>query len=377
MPDHLHDPPQRDTNGPGPWPACATSLSAATATTAAPRSPPLPITRPAATADPAGSRPHLTNQDGPHGCKAQVSAPGPGNPRPGTVAVTSAARSRCTQRAELTQLRPSRSSFDPDREFGPASAPVDEPTGDAARSLLAYVAALPLEDPDAQLLAVVVSIRAARGGVGNLTGTDLRALRLADTDGAVAALTALGWQSAGELLLADPQTPVGVSVPDLADTVDRTLPFGKAMRSKVSGWSTRTAAAKPLRKTSATMRLAALFLAAHGSSDCHRDLPADLPEHCRAVLPDLVDKGFLAELDGDRYRLHEAVSHLSGRDPDAEVCRPAAEEPGPVTPAARCRPRRRSARPCGRRGRSRKVRLCADTLRLSSTVPSVPCRSRR
>ncbi|MEV7959600.1 hypothetical protein ACIOHC_41420 [Streptomyces sp. NPDC088252] len=30
----------------------------------------------------------------------------------------------------------------------------------------------------AQLLAVVVTIRAARGGVGNVTGTDLRSLRL-------------------------------------------------------------------------------------------------------------------------------------------------------------------------------------------------------
>jgi hypothetical protein len=202
--------------------------------------------------------------------------------------------------------------------------------GKAARKLLAYVASLPLDDPDTQLLAVVVSIRAARGGVGNLTGTDLRSLRLTDADSAVAALTALGWKSAGELLLADPQVPVAVSVPDLSGDTDRTLPFGKVMRSKVSGWSARTVSVKPLRKTPAVMRLAALFLAAHGSSDCHRDLPADLPEHCRAVLPELLGKGFLAELESDRYRLHEAVSHLSGRDPEA--CPAAAEDSRPADP---------------------------------------------
>ncbi|MFG3507105.1 hypothetical protein ACGF5F_16520 [Streptomyces sp. NPDC047821] len=42
--------------------------------------------------------------------------------------------------------------------------------GQAARELLRYVASLPLPSPEPQLLAVVVAIRAARGGVGNLTG---------------------------------------------------------------------------------------------------------------------------------------------------------------------------------------------------------------
>ncbi|MFJ8750015.1 hypothetical protein ACIREO_11875 [Streptomyces sp. NPDC102441] len=190
--------------------------------------------------------------------------------------------------------------------------------GEAARALLEYVGSLPLRGADAQLLAVVISIRAARSGVGNLTGQDLRSLRLADPEGAVAAFAALGWRGQEALLGGDMVTPVGVIVPDLADGPDARLPFGKVMRSRVSGWSMRTLSAKPVKKTSTAARLAALFLAAHGPADEHGTLPAHLPEDCRAALPELLDKGFLAELDGDRYLLSEAVRHLSGTRPPSD-----------------------------------------------------------
>jgi len=56
------------------------------------------------------------------------------------------------------------------------------------------VAELELPGPDARLVAVVVAIRTARRGVGNLAGTDLSALQLADARGAVDALRVLGWE---------------------------------------------------------------------------------------------------------------------------------------------------------------------------------------
>ncbi|MFD9500038.1 hypothetical protein [Streptomyces sp. NPDC060035] len=171
---------------------------------------------------------------------------------------------------------------------------------------------LPLSSSDAQLLAVVVAIRAARGGVGNLTGQDLKSLRLADAESAVTAVAALGWQVEGDLIGGNPDTPVAISVPALAGTSDRRLPFGKEKRSRVSGWTTRTLAAKPVRKTSSAARLAALFLAAHGPAERHGILPADLPDLSRAALPELLAKGFLLELDGSRYLLADAVRHLSG-----------------------------------------------------------------
>lgn len=144
--------------------------------------------------------------------------------------------------------------------------------GEAARSLLTYVGSLPLSSSDAQLLAVVVAIRAARGGVGNLTGQDLKSLRLDDAESAVTAVAALGWQVRGDLIGGSPDTPVAIAVPDLADTSDRRLAFGKDKRSRVSGWTTRTLAAKPARKTSPAARLAALFLAAHARAERHGTL---------------------------------------------------------------------------------------------------------
>ncbi|MFJ8858109.1 hypothetical protein ACIRD8_06685 [Streptomyces sp. NPDC102451] len=199
--------------------------------------------------------------------------------------------------------------------------------GEAARTLLAYVGSLPLKGADAQLLAAVVTIRAARSGVGNLTGQDLRSLRLADPEGAVTSFAALGWQGQEALLGEDLVTPVGVVVPDLAGRPGSRLPFGKVMRSRVSGWTIRTLSAKPVKKTSTAARLAALFLAAHGPADEHGTLPAHLPDDCRAALPELLAKGFLQELDGDRYLLSEAVRHLSGVRPPSDTPAGTSDEP--------------------------------------------------
>ncbi|MEU9031456.1 hypothetical protein AB0D46_28860 [Streptomyces sp. NPDC048383] len=194
--------------------------------------------------------------------------------------------------------------------------------------LLSYVAALLPSDPDAQLLAVVVAIRAARGGNGNLTGQDLRSLRLTDPAETVAALRGLGWQVPDQLIDGAPELPVAVTVPALAVEADHPLLCGKNPRSRVSGWTTRMLAAKPLRKSSPTVRLAALFLAAHASSTLDGTLPSDLPAACRAVLPELVERSFLAELSGDRYRLDAAVRHFAG----ATLVLPAPRSPAGSSP---------------------------------------------
>lgn len=66
--------------------------------------------------------------------------------------------------------------------------------GEATRRLLSHVASLRLADADAQLLAVVIAIRAVRAGSGNITGQNLDFVRLEDTPAAVAELASLGWQ---------------------------------------------------------------------------------------------------------------------------------------------------------------------------------------
>ncbi|MFJ6835399.1 hypothetical protein [Streptomyces sp. NPDC091209] len=211
--------------------------------------------------------------------------------------------------------------------------------GEAARRLLSYVVSLSLPGPDAQLLAVVVAVRAARSGVGNVTGADLSALRLGDSREAVDALRGLGWQVGDALFDVDPAAPpVPITVPDLACGTDHPLPFGKIMRSRVSGWTTRALSVKPVKKLPPAARLAGLFLAAHGTSTLLGQIPSDLPEACRAAVPSLLDKGFLAELSADRFRLDPQVRHLSGLRPhtgEEEVAAPSiarAEAVPPRTP---------------------------------------------
>ncbi|MFD5898604.1 hypothetical protein [Streptomyces sp. NPDC060366] len=211
--------------------------------------------------------------------------------------------------------------------------------GEAARTLLSYVASLPLPGPDPQLLAVVAAIRAARGGVGNLTGADLSALRLGDPREAVDALRSLGWQMEDAIFDGDPAAPpVPITIPDLArETEDHALPFGKNTRSRVSGWTTRTLSAKPVKKLPPAARLAGLFLAAHSTSRLLGRIPSCLPEACRAALPSLLDKGFLTELSGDRCRLAPQVRHLSGMRPPTDEEK--AAEPTTVRPKAVGSPR--------------------------------------
>lgn len=191
--------------------------------------------------------------------------------------------------------------------------------GEAARALLSYVASLPLPGPDPQLLAAVVTIRAARGGTGNLTGADLGALRLHDPREAVEVLRGLGWQIGDGVFDNDPAAPpVPVAVPDLARPTDHPLPLGRHVRSRVSGWTTRVLSAKPVKKLPPAARLAGLFAAAHSTATLLGQVPADLPEACRLALPDLLSKGFLAELSDTTFQLAPAVGHLAGMRPSTD-----------------------------------------------------------
>ncbi|WP_337192468.1 hypothetical protein [Streptomyces sp. YIM 132580] len=191
--------------------------------------------------------------------------------------------------------------------------------GEAARALLSYVASLPLPGADPQLLAVVVTIRAARGGTGNLTGADLAALRLHDPREAVEALRGLGWQIGDGIFDSGPDAPpVPVTVPDLARETDHPLPLGKQVRSRVSGWTTRALSTKSVKKLPPAARLAALFAAAHSTATLLGRFPADLPEGCRPALPNLLSQGFLTELSGTTFRVAPAVGHLVGRRPPTE-----------------------------------------------------------
>lgn len=141
-----------------------------------------------------------------------------------------------------------------------------------ARSVLAYVADhTPLPGPDARLLVLMLTLRTAHTGTGNLVGQDLTALGLSDPEDLVERLTGCGWLSlpgtVGDLLASRPENATPITVPSLAPGEDGTGPFtfGKKMRPKLSGWAQKVISDKKLRKAKATSatRLLALTLATH------------------------------------------------------------------------------------------------------------------
>lgn len=142
--------------------------------------------------------------------------------------------------------------------------------GDHARSVLAYVADhSPLPGPEARLLVLMLTLRTAHTGTGNLVGQDLTALGLTDPEDLVEKLTGCGWLTlpgtAGDLLASRPENPTPITVPSLVPHEDKAGPFtfGKKMRPKLSGWAQKIVSDKKLRKAKATAgtRLLALTLA--------------------------------------------------------------------------------------------------------------------
>ncbi|MFF7363609.1 hypothetical protein [Streptomyces sp. NPDC008125] len=177
-----------------------------------------------------------------------------------------------------------------------------------ARSVLAHLADnAPLPGAEARLLTVMLTLRTAHTGSGNVVGQDLNALNLTDPEGLLTELTECGWLSlpgsAGDILTARPENPVPVTVPSLVPREDGTGPltFGRKMRPKLSGWAQRVVSDKKLRKSKASpaTRVLALTLAARTSFDGRFGADGegvdleDVLDWCpvdRDELPELVEK---------------------------------------------------------------------------------------
>ncbi|WP_435609691.1 hypothetical protein [Streptomyces sp. C10-9-1] len=144
------------------------------------------------------------------------------------------------------------------------------PQWDHARSVLAHVADhSPLPGPEARLLVLMLTLRTAHTGTGNLVGQDVTTLGLTDPEDLVEKLTGCGWLTlpgtSGDLLASRPENPTPITVPSLVPREDKEGPFtfGKKMRPKLSGWAQKVISDKKLRKAKATAatRLLALTLA--------------------------------------------------------------------------------------------------------------------
>ncbi|KAA0940446.1 hypothetical protein, partial [Streptomyces apricus] len=145
-----------------------------------------------------------------------------------------------------------------------------------ARTVLAHVADhAPLPGPQARLLTLVLTLRTAHTGSGNLVGQDVTALGLSEPEALVEQLTGCGWLvlpgTVGELLASRPENATPVTVPCLTPRQDAAGPFtfGRKTRPKLSGWAQKVISDKKLRKAKATAgaRLLALTLATQCGSD--------------------------------------------------------------------------------------------------------------
>jgi len=145
-----------------------------------------------------------------------------------------------------------------------------------ARTVLAHVADhTPLPGPEARLMAVMLTLRSALTGTGNLVGQDVRGLPLTEPEELIGRLVDCGWLSipgtADDLLASRPESPTPITIPSLMPDDDGQGPFdfGRKTRPKLSGWAQRVVGDKKLRKkkTGAATRLLALALAVRTSTD--------------------------------------------------------------------------------------------------------------
>ncbi|KIF03597.1 hypothetical protein PL81_23345 [Streptomyces sp. RSD-27] len=182
-----------------------------------------------------------------------------------------------------------------------------------ARSVLAHVAAYaPLPGPEARLLVLLLTLRTAHTGTGNLVGQDLTALGLTDPEDLVEQLVDCGWLelpgTGADLLASRPENATPVTVPSLAPGEDGTGPFtfGKKMRPKLSGWAQKVISDKSLRKARATAatRLLALTLATQTTASGSLG-----PGGTGVALTALA-----ARVPADTGELHQLVDRLAAAD---------------------------------------------------------------
>ncbi|MFC9028946.1 hypothetical protein [Streptomyces arboris] len=145
-----------------------------------------------------------------------------------------------------------------------------------ARTVLAHVAEhTPLPGPEARLMAVMLTLRSALTGTGNLVGQDVKGLPLTEPEELIGRLVDSGWLSipgtADDLLDSRPESPTPITIPSLMPDDDGQGPFdfGRKTRPKLSGWAQRVVGDKKLRKkkTPAATRLLALALAVRTTTD--------------------------------------------------------------------------------------------------------------
>ncbi|MFC7639325.1 hypothetical protein ACFQWA_26390 [Streptomyces thermogriseus] len=139
-----------------------------------------------------------------------------------------------------------------------------------ARIVLNHVAAhSPHPEAEVRLAVLMLTLRAARAGSGNVTGQDLTGWLQGDAERVLQQLAEADWLrlpgTVAEVMASRPENPTTFTVPTLLPEQPRPFTFGKTTRSRISGWAQRVVGDRKIRrkKLGAATRLLALYTAAH------------------------------------------------------------------------------------------------------------------
>ncbi|MFK8851386.1 hypothetical protein [Streptomyces sp. Ac-502] len=142
------------------------------------------------------------------------------------------------------------------------------------RTVLDYTAAhAPSPQAEVRLAVLMLALRAARDGTGNVTGQDLTGWLHDEAEPVLQQLVDAGWLrlpgTIPEALASRPEDATAFTVPTLLPEQPRPFAFGKTTRSKISGWAQKALSDRKLRKkkVGAATRLLALYTAAHTRPD--------------------------------------------------------------------------------------------------------------
>ncbi|MFH9424316.1 hypothetical protein [Streptomyces sp. NPDC017529] len=143
-----------------------------------------------------------------------------------------------------------------------------------ARTVLDYATAhAPYPQAEVRLAVLMLALRAARDGTGNVTGQDLTGWLQGDAEQVLQQLVDAGWLrlpgTVAEALASRPEDATAFTVPALLPGQPRPFAFGKVARSRISGWAQKVLGDRKIRKKKlgAPTRLLALYTAAHTRPD--------------------------------------------------------------------------------------------------------------
>ncbi|MET9543736.1 hypothetical protein ABZY36_00260 [Streptomyces sp. NPDC006627] len=143
-----------------------------------------------------------------------------------------------------------------------------------ARTVLAHVQThAPHPLPEVRLAVLMLTLRAAKAGTGNITGQELTTWLQDDAERVLRQLVDADWLclpgTVADALASRPESPTTITVPDLLPERPRPFTLGKTSRARISGWAQKVVGDRKIRKKKlgAASRLLALYTAAHTRPD--------------------------------------------------------------------------------------------------------------